>query len=152
MKLRIQERWTLGTTAALGYLSGAVLFVLSRFIRIETPVGEQHLPAEHWLRIAHVTFGFGILLGIGYLLKGHILPGLRAHTPKRYRSGIVNLTLFGCLAATALMTLYAGESEWLSWAALAHSLLGLGLPLAILVHGLKRFRAARALKRHAPKP
>jgi len=154
MKLRGQEKIVLGGLAALAYGTGAVLFVLGRYVRVATAVGEQHHPAEGWSRMLHSAVAYAAVVAFGYLLRGHVLPGLRSGKKQRMRSGLANVVLFGVLVLTALVTLYGGESEWTAFAALSHGLVGLALPGFIAVHALRKratphiSHTRKALPRH----
>jgi len=147
MKIKNKERWALGGIGLLAYGSGLVLFILSRWIRVTTIVGEQHLPMERWIRVGHSTLTYFVVLAVGYLVKSHILPGLKQR--KKRISGISILFLFGTLLGTALITLYAGEGEWVASVALIHALIGILSPLLLLGHLFNR-RVSSRIARPAP--
>jgi len=144
MKLKRNERRAFGAAGMCAYLSGALLFVFSVFIRVPTPVGEQHHAAEQGIRILHAVFAYGAVLAFGYLLRAHILPGIRARQKRRIGSGLVITVIFGVLLVSALLVLYGGEQAWSSAVALTHGIIGLGCPALIVIHAWNRHHAARA--------
>jgi hypothetical protein len=144
VKLKSKERRGLGAIAGAVYGSGALLFVLSSFVRVPTAIGEQRHPAEPGVRIVHAVCAYGAVVAFGYLLRGHVLPGLRSRERKRAASGLGAVALFAALVVSALFLLYGGESAWAAGIALTHGILGLACPALIVIHAWKRTRAARA--------
>ncbi len=137
MKIPKSDKRILGTIGSVTYLTGVTLFVLDHWIRIRTTIGEQHHPLEHWMRVAHASVTYGVMLSLGYLFKGHILPGLRAQKKRKLGSGIATLVTFFFLPITALFVMYGGESETSHLLAKAHAIVGLGTPVFLLFHVAK---------------
>ena len=144
MRFKRTERRALGGLAILAYISGALLFVMSQFVRISTPVGEQHHSTEQAVRIAHAVLAYGLVLAFGYLVKSHILPGLRSREKRRVLSGFGITALFGVLLVSALVTLYGGDSTWVSAVSLLHGIVGMGCPGLILFHVWRRRQTVSA--------
>jgi len=144
MKLGRNEMRVLGTIATVSYFTGAVLFLLSNWLRVATPIGEQHSPAEHWVRAFHTTITYSATLAVGYLIKGHVLPGLRIR--RRIWSGGVNLGVVVTLTVSALMIFYAGESDWNSYATQVHAIVGLMCPIFLLFHAVFRYKSRRNVR------
>jgi hypothetical protein len=86
MKMKPREKQSLGGFWALAYLSGGVLFVFTRWIRVSSVVGEQHHPSESWIRVLHSLTTYLGVLGVGYVIKGHAIPGLKSKTRKGART------------------------------------------------------------------
>jgi hypothetical protein len=134
MKLGPWEKWLLSRYALLTYASGATLYGLSHWVRVESPVGEQHHPAESWVRLGHSFLTYGTVMALGYLLHAHVFPGLNAARPRRRPTGLGTLGVFAVLLLSALFILYAGETDWRDSVAQLHGLTGLALPALILFH------------------
>ena len=134
MKLRKKEKPVLAWVASLAYFSGATLFVFSHWIRTDPPVGEQHHALERWLRPLHSSLTYALVIGIGYMIKAHVLPGLNSTHKRRKATGLFVLSYFFVLIATALTILYSGETDWASTVAWIHALVGLSLPLGLGLH------------------
>ena len=134
MKMRRKEKRVFGGIGAFAYCSGIVLFILSHWIRVSTPIGEQHHPLENPARLLHSAMMYCVILSLGYLIKSHIIPGLKSKKKQRVKSGLTILFFFILLISTALGMLYIGESEWLSTIAWVHALVGLSVPLMICAH------------------
>lgn len=132
MTIRPRERSALSWIFVGAYASGAALFVLSRWIRVATAVGEQHSPWEATTRVLHSVSTYVLVAGLGYLVKSHILPGLRGG--KRLPSGVGLLGVFAVLGASAIGILYAGEGPIRDLAILAHTIVGLAAPVVIATH------------------
>ncbi len=139
MKLRGEERRGLGGTFALAYVSGVALYVLGRWVRVASAVGEQHHPAEYWTRVFHSASTYIVVIAFGYMLKGHVLPGLKAK--RKMPSGIGLLGALTALIATAICILYAGENRWAPLLVQVHVVLGLVMPGMIFLHAAKRLGA-----------
>ncbi len=134
MKLRAVEKRTLAGIWTVTYVTGATLFVLSRWVRVASIVGEQHHPLEYWVRVMHATLTYAVLLAIGYLINRHVVPGLRTKARRKAPTGLSILGLFAALAGSALVMLYAGEHDWRNYVTLAHAVLGLSSPVLIYLH------------------
>jgi hypothetical protein len=134
MRFGPAERWFLARYALVVYASGAALYAFSHWVRVESPVGPQHHPAEWWVRVAHSLLTYGTVGAIGYLAHAHVIPGLRAARPRRRPSGLGTLGVFGALLLSAVFLLYSGETEWTGSVAQLHGLTGLALPGLILFH------------------
>ena len=124
----------------LAYASGALLFIFTRWIRVPSLVGEQHHALEFWIRVLHNTLTYFVILAIGYLIKGHIIPGIKSKMRKQVWSGIGLLVLFGILVGSAIGTMYSGEGD-LNWYVFQiHAFVGLFSPLILFGHIIKRWR------------
>ena len=132
MKLTRSEKKNLGGIFALVYLSGALLYVFTRLIRVSSSIGSQHHPLELPVRIAHAVVAYGILVGLGYMVRAHVMPGLKAQ--KRVPSGLGLLIVFVVLTITALGILYSGEGTWNTVMVQTHDWAGLLVPLVIFFH------------------
>ncbi len=137
MKIRKREKRGFKWIYVLLYLTGATLFVLSHWIRVTTAVGLQHHPIEFWSRVAHVTMSYIGVLALGFLVKAHVMPGLKGKL--KTKSGLTVLAVLLTMIGTAVGVLYgSGEAEELSLVAWVHALLGLSTPVFIAVHLLTR--------------
>lgn len=134
MKFNKAEKKVLLTLATTTYFSGLFLFILNQWIRVDSAIGKQHHPAEYWARIFHFIFTYGIVLVVGYLIKGHVIPGLKSKHKKRIRSGVLILILFFALVGTALGAMYAGDLERSTLVGLIHAMIGLSCPFVVLLH------------------
>jgi uncharacterized membrane protein len=135
MKIRKREKRATGAVYLLAYISGTALFVLSHWVRVNTAVGPEHHPVEQWVRILHATATYFLVMALGFLLKGHVMPGLKGK--RRIPSGLVVFALGLIMIGTALGVMYSGESEGPRLIAWIHSLLGLSTIGFILFHKKK---------------
>ena len=147
MKLRKKEKKYLSYVGLLAYFSGAALFIFEQWVRVPSPIGLQHHTLEHWVRVLHTMITYLIVLAVGYLVKGHILPGLRSRTKKRLWSGLGTFSLFFILMLTALFILYGGEGPLTRSMSLTHSIVGLACPLLIFAHALRGNKTSIKLKK-----
>ena len=143
MKLRKRDKKILGGVFGLAYASGVALFVLNRWLRIPSDIGEQHHPSEQWVRISHAVSAYLVVTALGYMIKAHVLPGLKAG--KRLKSGIGMLVVFGVLIVTALGILYSGESDWNGFMVKSHDWIGFLTPALIFFHAARRLADAKIL-------
>jgi hypothetical protein len=144
MKLKRGEKKSLGTVSSLLYLSGAGLLVISRLVRVPSPLGEQHHPLEPWVRTAHGAASYLALLALGYLFKSHVLPGWAVR--RRVVSGVGMLAVLALLLFTALVILYGGENALRGWAITAHWAVGLLTPAYVCLHAVNRIREGNERK------
>ena len=134
MKIRSKDKKILGTILGLAYGSGATLYFLSRFIRVQTEVGEQHHASEHWVRGIHSFLTYAVILGLGYLVKSHVVPGIKARARRGRKSGQFLLGVFAVMVLAALGILYFADLDWQNRAAQIHAYLGLSIPAWIAAH------------------
>ena len=144
MKLKRGEKKSLGMVSSLLYLSGVGLWVLSRLVRVASPLGEQHHPLELWLRTAHGATSYLALLALGYLIKSHVLPGWAAR--RRVVSGVGMLTVLALLLLTALIILYGSENPLRDGAITVHWVAGLLTPAYVCLHAVNRIREGNERK------
>ena len=150
MKLHRKEKRILAWIFVLIYGSGALLFIFGRWVRVASPVGEQHHPIENWARIAHAAAAYVVLVTLGYLLKRHILPGLK--NGEHLKSGLAVLLFFGALSMTALGVLYTGDGTCNTIMVQGHDWTGLLIPLPILIHLLIKVpQSPGKSPQHAPR-
>jgi hypothetical protein len=138
MKLRRREKKPLLMVGVITYITGASLFIFSKWVRVSSAIGEQHHLLEYWMRVFHSLTTYFVVIAFGYLVKGHILPSLRSKKRKRTLSGFGNTSLFLILIFTTIFILYGNEGLWTRSMSLTHSLVGLACPLFILFHSKKR--------------
>jgi uncharacterized membrane protein YagU involved in acid resistance len=134
VKFTRNEKKLFGTLGLVTYLTGVTLYILSHWVRVTTAIGEQHHPAEYWVRVVHNTLTYTIVMSVGYLIKAHVFPGLRPKKKPGLKSGLAILTVILLLILSAIGTMYAGDSQWNYGLAQTHGLIGLGSLLAILLH------------------
>jgi hypothetical protein len=144
MKMRSHEKRNLLYLFSAVYLTGLSLYLLVHFIRVSSPIGEQHHASEPWIRIVHATLTYGMVMAMGYVVKSHVIPGLRARSQNGKKSGLTMLTWFSLMVISALGVLYSQEGNWRTFITQAHGILGLATPLLILLH--LRSRKSTALK------
>ena len=133
MRLRRQNKITLSSVYLVSYLSGVLLFIASHWLRTNTPIGPQHIPQERWLRFAHVSVTYALVLGLGSLVFTHIVPGFKRR--KHLSSGTALTVYWLALIVSAIFTLYSvNDSEQLNLAAWIHSLVGITTPALLLIH------------------
>lgn len=132
MKIRKRTKRILYGTLLSLFLTGACVFVLSRWVRVQGAFGEEHHPAQPWVIRAHTLFAYGALISLGYLGHSHIRPGLKGERGKPTGVGII--TIFGVLALTSLVVLYASEGGIRDWGVGIHTWLGLVSPLLLFLH------------------
>jgi hypothetical protein len=141
MKFKESEKKTIGAVGSFVYISGATLFILDHWVRVTTEVGTQHHPLEHWVRAVHSLLTYLAILSIGYLIKAHILPGLRAKPRINFKTGVIVLTAFSIMLVSALVILYGGEGEVQEFLTQVHAYLGLSIPLVILIHVYRKLKS-----------
>ena len=139
MKLRKKEKRIFGFIGLVGILSGVVLYIFAQFIRVTTQIGEERHPAEHGLRIFHTLATYFLVLILGYLVKSHILPGLRSRKRRRRISGIFTVFLAGFLVLSSLVTLYGGDDSRAVLITKLHVYVGLSIPIILLFHMTQKF-------------
>ena len=138
MKLRRNEKQSFLIVGLLAYITGVLLFALSKWVRVTTAVGEQHHPVELWVRYAHTLVTYLVVMAFGYLLSVHVIPGLRSKVRKKVLSGLGNCFFFFTLTFTAVAILYGSEGTWTTSVSWIHSIVGLSCPLFIFAHSLRR--------------
>ena len=132
MKLPKIFKWILYSILSLAFISGGLWFSFERWVRIQGPLGEDHHPAQAWFLRIHGILAYTILLGLGYMIRAHVQPGLKG---KRGRfTGLPMVFYFGGLVVTAIIQLYGLEGPFRDGSAWVHSYMGLGLPIFLATH------------------
>jgi len=114
------------------FFSGLFWWIFENWIRVKGMLGDEHHPSQIWFIRIHTAFAFILLLGLGYLIKVHIEPGLKKK--EKRRSGLSMSAVFSILIITALPILYATEGPLRSSSSFIHTYLGLALPLFLGIH------------------
>ena len=146
---RLARGYRMATYMVLGstWITGAGWLVFHYFLKRQGPFGPEPHPLEAWWLTAHGAGAFAALWLCGLLWAVHIRAGLRL--PRRRTSGIVLIVLLALLIATGYLLYYAGGERLRAGASLAHSVVGLGLVVPLLVHALRAraWRENQSLRR-----
>lgn len=124
---------------ALGvWASGAGWLVLRYFLRHPGEFGPETNPLEPWALKLHGAFAFAILWLMGVLWAAHIVNGWTTGR-RRWSGGLMfGLALF--LILTGYLLYYGGGDEMHDLVSKLHWVVGLGVPVAFLVHRFARER------------
>ncbi|HEX4497872.1 MAG TPA: hypothetical protein VIE43_19515 [Thermoanaerobaculia bacterium] len=124
------------------WISGAVWLYLQYLAApIHTPFGQQPHPSQPvWLEI-HGAAAMAALLVLGTLLTVHVPGGWTRRWSRP--SGATLLGVCGLLVLTGWGLYYVGDDRWRSGLSLAHSLIGLPLPLLLVLHVTRRRKRRR---------
>jgi hypothetical protein len=130
--------WPVYATSAGVWLTGVVWLLCHYFWVHQTDFGIEPRPLEHWSLVAHGAAAFASLWLMGYLWGTHVV--------KRWRLGRhrkTGGTLFGVmllLIVTGYLLYYLAGDDSRAATSVIHWTIGLGMPLALLVHWLIRRR------------
>ena len=129
--------WVYATCATV-WASGALWLILHYFFTHETEMGLAPHPLEHWSLVLHGAAAFASLWLMGFLWGTHVVKRWRL---KRHRkSGGLLFTVMLLLVVTGYLLYYLSSDEIRAPTALVHWVVGLGMPLALLVHWSIRSR------------
>jgi hypothetical protein len=143
---RRHEAWLHGISAAL-FATGVLWLLFHYFVQVEGEFGASPHALEPWWLKLHGAAAMAFLVLLGTVARDHIPLGWRARRNRSSGAGLVSLVIV--LVATGWALYYAGNDSIRGAAGLAHTGLGLGLPLALLVHA-RRGRATRHAARRPP--
>ena len=125
------------TTLAAAWFTGGAWLALHYFMRRQGELGIEPHPLEPWTLKLHGASAFAALWLAGFLWSSHLVPAWQRIRPA---SGIILAVLFGGLIVSGYLLYYLGGESWRAMVAIAHWLVGLGLPLSLIWHLLDRRR------------
>jgi hypothetical protein len=138
------HEWLIYASIALLTVSGLAWLLLDRFGKVEGDFGLEPHPALPWLLMVHGVVAYAFLVIAAALFPLHVRFGW---IKKRNRwSGATLLAVSLFLAATGLVLYYAAAEGLRGSASVAHWVVGIGMPLALVVHVI-RGKASRAERR-----
>lgn len=129
------HEWLVYVTVALLTLSGGAWLLLDRFGKVEGEFGPEQNPTLPWLLLIHGVLAYAFLVVAAMLIPVHMRLGWKA-----FRNRMSGLVLVGTglvLALTGLVLYYASAEGFRAWTSTAHWVIGLGLPIALLVHVIR---------------
>lgn len=125
---------------ALGLWGSGATWVLLRYaFQRQGPFGAEPHPLQPWALKVHGAFAFATLWLLGALWAAHLVNGWRAG--RRRFSGAVLFGLAVLLIVTGWLLYYAGDDDLRGVVAIVHWAVGLGAPLAFVLHRFARERA-----------
>lgn len=126
------HEWLIYASTGLLVVTGIAWLLLDRFGRVESEFGPEPHPALPWLLMLHGVAAYAFAIVAAMLVPVHIRLGWNASRNRPSGLVMVGGSLF--LAATGLALYYATGEGLRSTASLAHWIIGLGLPIALIVH------------------
>ena len=131
-RLERWHRWSLYAVLSGLTVSGAVWLIARYFLRQVSEFGESLHPWEHPAIQVHGALAMLCLFLLGALLQLHMR---RAHRAQRNRAtGWSMIALFASLSVSGYALYYLASEQSRIWWSGAHSVLGLGLPLLLILH------------------
>jgi hypothetical protein len=119
------------------WLSGAAWLYLQYLAApVRTAFGQQPHPSQPlWLEL-HGAAAMAALLVLGTLLPGHVPGGWKRRWSRWSGGGLLGVSALLILSGWGLY--YVGDDRWRAGLSLAHSVIGLPLPLLLVVHIARR--------------
>lgn len=143
-------RWHEGLVhVATGLLvaSGVGWLLLDRFGKVQGEFGPEPNHALSWMLLIHGSAAYGFAIITAMLIPVHMRLGWRSGRNRPSGLLLVGIGLF--LLLSGLMLYYATGEGLRAAASLSHWLIGLGLPIAVVVH-LVRGKGSRPKPRGSP--
>ena len=140
------HEWLVYSTVGLLAASGIAWLLLDRFGKIEGEFGPEQNPALPWLLLGHGVLAYAFLVVAAMLLPVHVRLGWNAF--RNRVSGLFLLFVGLFLAVTGLLLYYASAEALRSASSLAHWLIGIALPIALVIHVLRGKSSQPTPKRH----
>jgi MFS family permease len=132
VKLPNGFKWFLYSILTLAFISGGLWFAFDHWVRVQGPLGEDHSPAQAWFLRVHGILAYAILLGLGYMIRAHVQPGLKGKRGKT--TGLPMTIYFGILIISAIIQLYGTDGPFRDVTASVHAYMGLALPVLLITH------------------
>lgn len=130
------------------WLSGVLWLVFHYFVGGGDAFALTRHPLESWWLRLHGAFGFASLWVLGLLWGVHIVAGWSSG--QRRWSGSLALLVLACLIVSGYLLYYLGDDRLRTGTSVLHWGLGLGTPIAFLMHRLARNRASALDQTAAP--
>jgi hypothetical protein len=117
---------------ALLYFSGAVVWILDRWFKVDNGMGLE--PEAHQLTVLHFhsIIGLWFIFLFGYVFHAHVLIGWRRK--KKLKSGVFLVIAIAVLILTVPGLFYLTDEGWKSNVSLIHTYLGLSLIAPFFTH------------------
>lgn len=126
------HEWLVYLSVGLLTLTGVAWLLLDRFGKVEGEFGPEQNPALPWLLAGHGVVAYLFLVVAAMLVPVHIRLGWNAFRNRVSGLFIVTTGLF--LALTGLLLYYASAEGLRGATSSLHWIIGLGLPIALVVH------------------
>jgi hypothetical protein len=138
MKIKGSVRPLFYTFFSVLYLTGGSFWIFDKFIRITTPLGEDHHPAQAIIFRIHGVVAYLFLILFGYLIHSHIRPGLLNKQKKSFKSGWGMIVATSLLIVTSATNLFGPDSSIRDFLVSSHRYLGVAFPLFLGAHLLAK--------------
>ena len=126
------------------FLTGSIWWLLDKFVRVRSEIGEDHHPAQIVLFRAHGFSAYLFLIFFGVLIHSHVRPGLNSRQRKSYKSGMGLLIAIGLLILTSSFNLFAPDGALRELFVSFHRYLGVAFPVFLALHlGAKKWGRKR---------
>ncbi len=126
------HEWLVYVSAGLLTVTGLAWLYHDRFGKIEGLFGPEQNPALPWLLLVHGTVAYAFLVIAAMLVPVHMRLGWNAM--RNRWSGLTLVTVGSFLAVSGLFLYYASAERLRAASSTAHWIVGIGLPLALVVH------------------
>lgn len=136
VKLQRWHEWLVYLSIALLFFTGIGWLLFDRFGKVTGEFGEESSPALPWLLLAHGTAAYFCAIIVAMLVPVHIRLGWNTGRNKKSGLTLVSVCLF--LTLTGLALYYSTAEQLRSTASLAHWIVGIMFPLALVTHLFRR--------------
>lgn len=131
-KIPLNYRIVLFTVLSLSWCTGLGLYVMQRWIRVQTPFGEGYPEQLAFTRQVHGVAAFCMIFIYGYLLASHVPEGWKQ---RRMRGlGLTLLLMQLLMIVSGYIIYYASDPKLLVVVKYMHFVTGLSYPLILVCH------------------
>jgi len=131
------ERWSLHLSALAVILTGLGFGWLKYAHQRLGEFGPEPYPLQGWLRHGHVLAAPVLVFAFGLLVRGHVLPALRAATSAGRRTGLGSALLLAPMILSGYGLQVCVDPVWHLALAWTHGLTSLAFMLAFGLHLLR---------------
>jgi hypothetical protein len=131
-------RWAVYTLGLAVWSSGVLWWLFDHYMLQQTQYGISQHPLQVWWLRLHAACATGAVWLLGYLTAMHMQRNWPARL--RRRSGLLFVAAIGVLVASGYLLYYVESDRPLAIIADVHWTVGLGVPLAFLLHRWRRQR------------
>ncbi|HEV2148910.1 MAG TPA: hypothetical protein VGR37_16005 [Longimicrobiaceae bacterium] len=128
------EKWSVWSTTAATFLTGAGFFWAKYLVEARDPWAVVNHPLQPWFLKAHILVAPLMVFAVGMIATRHVWRHFRSGMPHGRRSGILTAATLGPMVLTGYLIQAITHVGWLRAMAISHIVVGTLFVLGMALH------------------